>query len=132
MLDHKNHHQGLAAGLIEPLDDRVREFMKSLVRGGVRRKAEIMSRTLDYVNNEIFKGEPNPDRLRRRFKQDTQTVRNIVNGVRYEKRYSKFDQENIMEKKKKWEAGGYVKFIPKGSEPNIEDIIDKMENGELQ
>ena len=71
MSDHQFHHQGQAAGLIEPLDERVREYIKKLVRVGVRRKADILSRTKKYVNEEIFQGLLNPDC-------------NIIACVRYE------------------------------------------------
>ena len=81
--DHHFHHQGEAAGLIEPLDERVREYFKKLVRGGVRRKADILSRAKEYVNVEMFKGLSNPDRLRRRFKPDPRTIHNIIACVRY-------------------------------------------------
>ena len=100
MSDHQFHHQGQAAGLIEPLDEEVRDFVKKIVRGGVRRKAEILSRIADFVNNDLFAGEPNPDRLRRRFKPDAQTIRNLISSVKSETRFSKFDQENVAELKK--------------------------------
>ena len=132
MSDHQFHHQGEAAGLIEPLDERVREYIKKLVRGGVRRKADILSGTKEYVNEEIFQGLLNPDRLRRRFKPDPHTIRNIIACVRYETRYSKFDQENVMELKKKWEADANVKFIPKGSAPKLEEILDKFDSEYLE
>ena len=106
MSDHQFHHQGEAAGLIESLDERVCEYIKKLVRGGVRRKADLLSRAKEYVNVDIFKGLSNLDRLQRRFKPDPRTIHNIIACVRYETQYSKFDQENVMELKK-WEAGDY-------------------------
>ena len=84
---HKFHHQGQAAGLIEPLDSRVREHVKTLVRGGVRRKADIISRVSDYVSKEIFHGEPMSLHLRRRFKPTSTTIKNIVASVKLETRY---------------------------------------------
>ena len=70
--DHENHHQGLAAGLIKPLDDRVREYIKTLVRNGTRRKTEILSCTQEFVYNNIYSGQC---RLRRRFKPGRKTIR---------------------------------------------------------
>ena len=32
------------------------------------------------------------------------------------------------EKKKKWEANANVRFIPKGSAPDVEDILDKIDH----
>ena len=85
-----------------------------------------------YVNEEIFQGLLNPDRLRKRFKPDTHTIRNIIACVRYETRYSKFDQENVMERKKKWVADTNVKFFPKGSALKLEEIFDKFDSEYLE
>ena len=100
--DHQFHYQGQAAGLIEPIDERVRAHIKKLVRGGVRWKTVILSRTNEYVSNELFSAESVPCRLRRRFKPDAITIRNIIASDKYETRHSKFHQENMMEFKKWW------------------------------
>jgi hypothetical protein len=123
--DHMYHHQGVAAGLIEPLDDRVREHIKTLVRNGCRRKAEIISRTQEYVNTHLFTGQC---RLRRRFKPDGKTIRNIVASVKLETRYSRFDQENLREALQRGLCSdGRYKFIPKGSVPAVEDLLMRLE-----
>ena len=83
--EHRNHHQGLAAGLIEPLDEQVFEHIKTLVRNGSRRKAEIISRTNEFVNGHIFTGEC---RFRCRFKPERKTINNIVASVKLETKYS--------------------------------------------
>ena len=59
MSDHQFHHQDEAAGLVEPLDERMSEYIKKLVRGGVWRKADILSRTKEYVTKEIFQEKLN-------------------------------------------------------------------------
>ena len=125
--EHRYHHQGQAAGLIEPLDDRVREHIKSLVRTGVRRKAEILSRTLEFVNNNIFDGQV---RLRRRFKPDSKTINNIVASVKLETKYSKFDQENLRHALEEGLLEGNFKYFPKGCIPKVEDLLDKLEANE--
>ena len=102
---HRYHHIGQAAGLIEPLDERVKEYIKQLVRGKCRKKQDILSRTADFVKSTIFGGESHPDRLRRRFKPTGKTIKNLIAGVQLETTYSKFDQENVqhqMEEWKKW------------------------------
>ena len=52
--NHQFHHEGQVASLIEPLDEKLRDHVKKIVRGGVRWKAEILSRTAEYVNNRII------------------------------------------------------------------------------
>ena len=125
--DHSFHHLGQAAGIIEKVDTRVVEYIKKLARQGLRSKKEILSRTAEFVNTEIFKGESISLELRRRFKPDKKTICNIVASVRAETRYSKFDQENVMEMKRKWETDANVKFIPKGSQPKLEELIEQLE-----
>ena len=53
MTDHNFHCQVQAAGLIEPLDERVQENIKRIVCKEVRMKAEILSRMADFVGNEL-------------------------------------------------------------------------------
>ena len=127
--DHQNHHQGIAAGLIEPLDPRVREHIKSLVRTGTRRKTEIMSRTMDYVNSSnFFDGSC---RLRRRFKPTSKMINNIIASVKLETKYSKFDQDNLKETLARGILNdGNFKYIPKGSIPQVEELLEKLEASE--
>ena len=39
--EHQHHHIGVAPGFIEPLDERVNAFLKSLVKSGCRRIKEL-------------------------------------------------------------------------------------------
>ena len=127
--DHENHHQGIAAGLIEPLDDRVRDYIKSLVRDGIRRKTEIISRTTEFVSKNVFSGQC---RLRRRFKPNSKTINNIIASVKLETKYSKFDQENLKEALEKGLlSDGRYSFTPKGSIPEVEDLLDRLEADEV-
>ena len=71
-------------------------------------------------------GEEVPRKLRRRFFPNNKTITNIVAGVKLENRYSKFDQENLMELKSKWECDAKIKFFPKGSQPKLEDIVNQL------
>ena len=102
-----------------------------MARRGLRSKREILSRTIEFVNNALLDGEGRNLELRRRFMPDKKTICNIVARVRAETRYSKFDQENLMEMKKKWEADANIKFIPKGSKPKVEDLLEQLENDDL-
>lgn len=126
--DHENHHQGLAAGLIEPLDDRVREYIKTLVRNGTRRKTEILSRTQEFVDNNIYSGQC---RLRGRFKPGRKTINNIIASVKLETKYSKFDQENLLEALKEGLlSDGNHHYMPKGSIPEVQELLNKLEASE--
>ena len=59
LCDHQFHYQGQAAGLVEPLDGRVRAQMKKLVRGRVdgrvRYYQELMSMSvINYLTVSLF------------------------------------------------------------------------------
>ena len=62
-----NHHMDQAAGLVEPLDERVALYLKEIIRDGCRRVKELQSRTFEFVREKIFHGERPPESLRRRF-----------------------------------------------------------------
>ena len=61
------HHTGIAAGVTEPLDPRVSDFIKKLVRSGCRCVKELESRAADFVTDVLFEGASKPDRFRGRF-----------------------------------------------------------------
>ena len=56
---------GVGAGFIEPLDERVNTYLKSLVRSGCRRVKELIAK--EFVFNTIFSGEKNSAIFRNRF-----------------------------------------------------------------
>ena len=124
--DHRNHFLGQAAGVGEKPDPRVVDHIKYLVRKGTKNKSEIDRSVTTFVQETLnFEGSL---WLRNRFQPSHQTIRNIIKSVRAETRHSKFDQENLMELKKKWEKGANLSFQPKGARPKIEDILEKIEN----
>lgn len=92
---HRFHNTGIAAGIIEPLDDRISSFLKKIIRGGCRRVKELESRALDFVKEELFHGESNPSVYRSRFYPERKKIRNLITFVKVESRYSKIDQENV-------------------------------------
>ena len=92
---HENHNTGLAAGLIEPLDQRISDFLKKLIREGCRRVKEIELRALDFVKDNLFPGSPNPPIFRNRFYPERRKIRNLITYVKMEMRFSKIDQENV-------------------------------------
>ena len=56
---HQNHHTGQAAGISEPLDNRVVEYLKKQIREGCRRTKDLQSRAKLFVDQTILL-EENP------------------------------------------------------------------------
>ena len=66
--------------------------------------------------------------LWRRFKPDSKTINNIIASVKLETTYSKFDKENLKEAISKGLLNdGEFKFIPKGSIPEVEELLQRLE-----
>ena len=100
--NHRYPNAGKAVRLIEPLDDRVAEFLKRLLRQGTENAKELQMRALEYVKEGLFPGESHPDATRRKFRSDRQKIRNLVSPVRSELRFSKIDHENLQHLAKEW------------------------------
>ena len=47
---HQNHRTSQAAGISEPLDNKVGEYLKKQIREGCRRKKDIQSRAKLFVD----------------------------------------------------------------------------------
>ena len=92
---HPYHHTGIAAGVTEPLDPRVSDFIKKLIRSGCRRVKELESRAVDFVTDILFEGPSKPDRYRGRFFPERKKIRNLITYIKIENRFSKIDQENV-------------------------------------
>ena len=107
------HHTGEAAGIIEPLDDRVANYLKALIRQANRRPKELQSRAAEYVREQIFAGERPPHSLRRRFNPTRKKIKNLITRIKIETRYSKIDQENLMKLKEEWEKWNNIHFSPR-------------------
>ena len=110
--EHQYHHTGVAAGIIEPLDERVNTYLKSLVRSGCHRIKELQNRAKEFVVNTIFSGEKNSAMFRNRFCSSRTRLKNIITIVKLETRFSKIDQENIQHLKKRWKQLGDISFSP--------------------
>ena len=52
--NHKYHNTGEAAGLIEPLDESVAEFLKRLIQQGTKNAKELQRRALVVFLGSIF------------------------------------------------------------------------------
>ena len=92
---HCYHNTGKAAGIAEPLDPRVTDFVKKLIRGGCRRVKELESRAMDFVTDVLFEGVCGPDRYRGRFYPERRKIRNLITFAKMETRFSKTDQKNV-------------------------------------
>ena len=108
-----NHHMGQAAGLVEPLDERVALYLKEIIRNGCRRVKELQSRACEFVREKIFHKERPPESLRRRFNPNWKKVRNLITRVKLETRHSKIDQENVTKQIEEWARWNQVFFSPR-------------------
>ena len=68
---HKNNHVGEAATIIEPLLERVVEFLKTHIRSGCKRIKELQRQASIFVNDVIFAHEKRPESCRRKSDQTT-------------------------------------------------------------
>ena len=93
---------GQAAGLVEPLDEKVALYLKEIIRNGCRRVKELQSRASEFVREKIFHGERPPESLRRSFNPNRKKVRNLITRVKLETRHSKIDQENVAKQTEEW------------------------------
>ena len=118
---HKYHHNGPAAGLIEPLDSNVEDYLKQEIRLGCRKTSELRRCAERYVNDTIFQGEKNPAMHRRRFRPGRKKIKNLVLAVSREIHQSKVDQENVELLKEKWAKFGDIFFTPYRKDDNDND-----------
>ncbi|XP_074641158.1 uncharacterized protein LOC141898911 [Tubulanus polymorphus] len=112
--DHTNHPvSGEGAMLREPVCSEVRDYIIKLTREGFRKVSDTMRSVNNFVNNELFRGLPKPDPLRRRYFPTRDDIRNIMMKAKMENRHSKNDQENLKIESEKWiENGDSVYFRP--------------------
>ena len=64
---HKYHNMGQAAGLTEPLDERIVKYFKKIIRNGHKNSKDLPSRAAEFVQDKIFFCEKHPGSLRRKF-----------------------------------------------------------------
>ena len=92
---HLYHHTGIAAGVTEPLDPRVSDFIIKLFRSGCRRMKKLESRTADFMKDVLFEDASKSDRHRGRFFPERRKIRNLTTYIKIGNRFSKIDQENV-------------------------------------
>ena len=64
---HFYHNTGKAAGIAEPLDLRVTDFIKKLIRSGCLQVKKLELRPMDFVTDVLFEGACSPHCYRERF-----------------------------------------------------------------
>ena len=106
--EHQYHHMGVAAGFIEPLNERVNTYLKSLVRSGCRCIRELQNRAKEFAVDTTFSGEKNSAMFRNRFGPSRRELKNIITTVKRETRFAKIDQENIRPLNKSWKQLGDI------------------------
>ena len=90
---HQNHHTGQAAGISEPLDNRVVEYLKKQIREGCRRTKDLQSRAKLFVDQTILL-EENPTIFRHRFRPTRKKIKNLITAVKVETRFVCFYGSN--------------------------------------
>ena len=85
-----------AAGIREPVDDRVIQKIQNLTHQGVR-KVRTMRLLLDnFVRTELFQGRPPPPKIRRRYYPARKDISNIMYKAKVAHRFSALhDQDNL-------------------------------------
>ena len=87
---HLYHHTGIAAGVTEPLDPRVSDFIKKLLRCGCRRVKELEPHWLQILRQtfylKVFQNQIGKGRRK---------ITNLITYINIENTLSKIDRENV-------------------------------------
>ena len=104
---------GQAAGLTEPLDERIVKYLKKLIRNGCRNSKDLQSRAAEFVPDKILFGEKHAGSLRCKFNPNRKKIKNLITSVKIEMRYSKINQENVAKLKEDCGKWADIYFTPK-------------------
>nr|XP_047124266.1 uncharacterized protein LOC105849580 [Hydra vulgaris] len=133
---HENHNIGEAAGLIEPLDKRVNDFLREQIRSGCKGIRDLESRAEGYVNLVILPTLSDNDFHRRRYTPSRRKLRNIIISEKLKNRYAKVDQINVEQLvTDKWSKWGDIWFegLSKRIEAQtVENDIDLQSDEEVE
>ena len=89
------------AGVSQRIDSRIVAKIHALSDDGIRQVNEVQRHLKVFVPDTLFAGPTMHPKSNKRFFPSAKTIRNYVNLVVIKQRYSKVDQENILEKVKK-------------------------------
>ena len=114
---HKFHYPGEAASIIQPIDERVADYIRLHIRERCKTpKRYSMQSCVFHLKENIFGGlrvpPPPPPPQRNKFIPSRKNIRNLILSIRNETRYSKIDQDNIEHLKEQWMKNGDVFFEP--------------------
>ena len=104
---HKFHYTIEAASIIQPIDERVADYIRLQIREGCKAPKDIQCRV---VKENIFGGLRVKEAQRNKFIPSRKKIRNLILSVRNETRYSKIDQDNIEHLKEQWMKNSDVFF----------------------
>ena len=105
---HKFHYTEEAASIIQPIDERVADYIRLQIRKGCKVPKDIQCRV---VKENIFGGLRVKEAQRNKFIPSRKKIRNLILSVRNETRYSKIDQDNIEHLKEQWMKNSDVFFL---------------------
>ncbi|XP_047140737.1 uncharacterized protein LOC124815915 [Hydra vulgaris] len=114
---HRNHLIGIAAaGLIQPISDKLIIKIGELVKVGVNTVTE-MRRHLENFVLTIFSSRSMPNKSNKRFFPLDETIRNHMLKARKKMCHSLIDQECLNKKVAEWAKNykeAFIKFRPEG------------------
>ena len=93
-----------AAGIREPVDDRVISKIEELTTQGVRKLDEVKRHVESFVTGELFRGRRPPAKTRRRYYPTNKDITNTMQKVKYRQCHSKVDQENLEHLVNQWKS----------------------------
>ena len=117
---HENHTGGHEV-IIQPLDDRVKEFIISQIKLGNTRPKDIQIRVLEFVKESIFEGKNIPEFSRKMFCPTKKKISNIKIAVM---RSSKIDPKGFEHLVQDWRKLGTDELL------NTEEL--DIENGDAE
>ncbi|XP_015778406.1 PREDICTED: uncharacterized protein LOC107356297 [Acropora digitifera] len=96
------HPTADAGGLYQRIDEQLVTKIQELVCAGARSGKEIRRHLKIYVQRELYSGQMAPQRTNRQFFPSEATIRNHIYKSVTKERFSKIDQEDLLQKVELW------------------------------
>ena len=107
---HKFHYTGESISIIQPIDERVADYIRLQLQERCKTPEDIQCRVAYFVKENIFGGLRVKEAQRNKIIPSRKKIRNLILSVRNETGYSKIDQDNIEHLKEQWMKNGPVFF----------------------
>nr|XP_047122448.1 uncharacterized protein LOC124805945 [Hydra vulgaris] len=122
---HENHNISEAAGLIEPLDKRVNNFLREQIRSGCKGIRDLESIAEGYINLVILPTFSDNDFHRRQYTPSRRKLKNIIISEKLKNRYAEGDIwfEGLS---KRIEAQTVENDIDSQSDEEVEKVIKNL------